>query len=462
MQNVCTAVKQDFQPKTALELDSASKPACIYSIWNFVKKTEDKEAKQAEELSRVSPLLSLRFVQKLLSKAKIQKHQTSYCCNRQFSVCSSTRLLDNGKATNIFHCNHTTCAVCSKKIYKDKNTELRKAFKYVKKHNPSASFNIMTLTISHGKKDQLEDLIRTIADMKRKLMNHKVIKDLHLLFYHSTLEIVYGKSGWHPHYHLMLSKDGELSANDIQAIGNQWQKIGSRLGVAVNIEKGFHVGATDCIDAAATYLSKCQEHKDLGQKLAAELVSDNKSYRNNETYSIQQLISLAAADNWHKVAYSKFKVEQLIIEYLQVKHINYFRGCTKWNAIVKLSADEQIEKDNNEKQIKKYIDISPKAFIELSKHDLLLGKEIKDSQSNIIEYEGILKEHRRNTDIEDTYGYILFVLESNANKLYSGIENDIVKVTVNDEEDLQQDLSFSKKQTVLEFSFDSAEQAIAA
>ena len=151
-----------------------------------------------------------------------------------------------------------------------------------------------------------------------------------------------------------------------------------------------------------------------------------------------------------------------MIDCLQVKHINYFRGCTKWNAIVKLSADEQVEKDNNEKQIKKYIDISPKAFIELSKHDLLLGKEIKDSQSNIIEYEGILKEHRRNTDIEDTYGYILFVLESNANKLYSGIENDIRIVCVNDEDDLQQDLSFSKKQTVLEFSFDSAEQVIAA
>ena len=430
-----------------LEHHRARQQADIYSVCDFVKVDKEREA---EEAARVSPLVSLRYAQTLLSKHKIEKHQTSYCCNRQFSVCSPTRLLDNGKTTNIFHCRHTSCAVCSKKIYKDKSIELRKAFKYVKRLNPKASFHIMTLTISHQKSDSLEDRLRLLSDMKRKLMNHKVVKDLELLFYHSTLEIVYGKSGWHPHYHIMLSKNGDLSAAQSENVGRQWEKIGKRLGVYVSFEKGFHIGSTDCVDAAATYLSKSQEAKDLGKKMVSELVADNKKYRNNETHSIQELISLAAAGKWNQIVYSPFKVEKLIIEYLQVKNINYFRGCSKWNEIVKLAVDEVIDDDNKEKKIKKFIEISPRAFVELSKHDLLLGTERKDKEGNIIEYEGILKEHRRNEDIEDTYGYILYLLEMKKDYLYLGIEDDIISVVVEDESQLNQDLSFSDRKTVLE------------
>jgi hypothetical protein len=430
-----------------LEHHRARQQADVRNVWDFVEISTEREV---EEAARVSPLVSLRYVQTLLSKHKIEKHQTSFCCNRQFSVRDSTRLLDNGKTTNIFHCCHTSCSVCSKKIYSDKRVELRKAFKYVKRLNPAASFNILTLTISHQKTDSLENRVRLLSDMRRKLMAHKVVKDLELLFYHSTLEIVYGKSGWHPHYHIMLSKNGDLSDSQSEAIGNQWHKIGKRLGVSVSLDKGTHIGSTDCVDAAATYLSKSQEATDVGNKLSMELVSDSKRYRNSESYAIQELIGLAAAGKWDQIAYSAFKVEKLIVEYLQVKNINYFRGCSKWNQIVKLAVDEVIEDENKDSKVKKFIEISPKAFLELSKHDLLLGTERKDKEGNIIEYDGILKEHRRNKDIEDTYGYILYLLEVKKKDLYIGIENDIVNVTVEDESCLKQDLSFSDKRTVLD------------
>ena len=453
MRNSCEGVKYDYTAQNALELHGGCKSSCVHSISDFVKKTNNEEN---EDLDKVSSLVSLRYEQKLLNRYGIKKHKTLYCCNRQFSVCSSTRLLDNGKSTNIYHCSHTTCSVCSKKIYSDKNKQIRKAFKYVKRKNKNASFHIMTLTISHNKKDKLEERVRTISDMKRKLMNHKVIKDLDLLFYHSTLEIVYGRSGWHAHYHIMLSKNGSLIESESEAIGKQWQKIGKKQNVSVNLKKGFHIGITDCLDAAATYLSKSQELKDLGKKLASELVSDNKTYKNNETYSIQQLIGLAAQGLWNKISYSKSKVEELIIEYLQLKNINYFRGCRKWNEIVKLSKDEDIDEGRKkEDNIKKYIDISSRAFINLMKNDLLLGTEKKDKEGNIIEYEGILKEHRKNKDIEDTYGYILWILEKNKKYLYLGIENDIQRVIVVDDEVDKQSLSFSNKKEVFRFNFDS-------
>lgn len=461
MLNSCSGVKGEFKSQNVLELHRDSKRDDVHSISDYVKKTSEREI---EEADRTRSLVSLRYQQKLLNKGGIKKHRTSFCCNRQFSVCSSTRLLDNGKTTNIYHCNHTFCAVCSKKIYKDKSRELRKGFKYIKRNNKNASFHIMTLTISHNKNDKLEERIRTISDMKRKLMTHKVIKDLDLLFYHSTLEVVYGKSGWHPHYHLMLSKDGELTDFESEAIGNQWKKIGNRLGVSVNLKKGFHIGSTDCVDAAATYLSKSQDMMNVAKKLASELVSDNKEYKNNESYSIQHLIELASSGKYNEISYSKFKVEELILEYLQVKNINYFRGCKKWNAIRKLSVDERIENDDKEKDVKKFIDISSKAYIELLKHDLLLGTEKKDKSGNIVEFEGILKEHRKNKDIEDTYGYILYLLEIKKNELYEGIENDIKRVIVVDENDLKQDLFFSDRRTVLRYSIDSwdVERAVAA
>jgi hypothetical protein len=459
MRNSCEGVKRELKSQTVLELHRGCQLPDVHSISDFVETSVEKEN---EEFERVSSFVNLRFVQKLLNEADVKKHRTSFCCNRQFSVCSSTRLLDNGKSTNIYHCNHNSCSVCSKKLYKDKHREIRKAFKYVKRNNRNSSFHIMTLTISHKREDKLEERIRTISDMKRKLMAHKVIKNLNLIFYHSTLEIVYGKSGWHPHYHIMLSKDGDITMDESDLIGKQWKAIGKTLGVHVDLKKGFDIGSTDCLDAAATYLSKSQELKDLGKKLADEVISDIKKYSKNESFSIQQLIGLAASGRWNDIPYSRFKVEQLILEYLQVKNINYFRGCQKWNQIVKLSADENIDDDKDqEKDVKKFIEISSKAYIELLKHDLLLGSERIAKDGKILEYEGILKEHRRNDDIEDTWGYLLWILETKENELYSGIKNDIRKVVVNDKNQLEQNLSFSNKGTVYRFSLDSIETELA-
>jgi hypothetical protein len=319
----------------------------------------------------------------------------------------------------------------------------------------------MTLTIGHNQTDLLEDRVQVLSKMRGQLLAHRVIKDLNLLCYHSTLEVVYGKSGWHAHYHIMLCKDGEMTAAQTEAIGQRWEKIGSKIGIAVNIEKGFTIGTTKCVDAAAVYLSKSPTAEDLGKKMSLELASDNKSYRNNESYAIQQLIGLAAAGRWKQISYSKQKVENLIVEYLQVKNINYFRGCKRWNAIVELSADEKLDDDNKEKNVKKFIEISARAFIELSNHDLLLGRERKDSKGNIIEHDGILIEHRRNEDIEDTYGYILYLLEIKKEYLYDGIEKDINRVVVVDEKELKQDLAFSSKIPSIE-STQNKEYSLAA
>jgi hypothetical protein len=242
----------------------------------------------------------------------------------------------------------------------------------------------------------------------------------------------------------MLCKDGGMTAEDIEAIGERWEKIGKKMGVAVDSAKGFTIGTTKCVDAAAVYLSKSETVEDIGKRTALELVSDNKVYRNNESYAIQQLIGLAAEGRWNQISYGKQKVESLIVEYLQLKNINYFRGCKRWDAIVKLSADEELQDENNEKNVKKFIEISPRAFIALSEKDLLLGKERRDALGNIIEHDGILIEHKRNKDIEDTYGYILYLLELKRDDLYDGIENDINRVVVVDESQLKQDLPFSR------------------
>jgi hypothetical protein len=447
-----------FKPKNSLALNNSRQQADVHSICDSVKTTQT-HLDQTETESRVSPLVNLRYVQQLLAKYNIQKHKTSYCCNRQFSTSSPTLLLNNQKTTNIFHCKHSSCSVCSKKIYQDKNNQLRKVFHYVAKNNPKACFHMLTLTIPHNQFHKLDDRMRMLAAMKRALMNHKVIKDLDLLFFHSTLEIVYSKNGFHPHYHIMLSKIKELTQQQIQAIANQYQKIAKKFNIIVNIVKSFTITSynNSTIDKAANYLSKSQDFSNL----ANELVSDNKKYSSNETYSMPQLISLAANNQFDKIVYSKSRVENIIIEYLQLKNINYFRGCKKYDALVKLSANIQLANSKNDPKPTKYIQINPKAFLALSQNNLLLASEKVDQNNNVVQFEGLLKEHRRNLDLNDTYAYILYLLEANQKSLYPGIENDISLHNVANDQLPFQDLSFSYAQSSPSVSFQSSQLAAA-
>jgi hypothetical protein len=447
-----------FKPKNSLALNNSRQQADVHSICDSVKTTQT-HLDQTETESRVSPLVNLRYVQQLLAKYNIQKHKTSYCCNRQFSTSSPTLLLNNQKTTNIFHCKHSSCSVCSKKIYQDKNNQLRKVFHYVAKNNPKACFHMLTLTIPHNQFHKLDDRMRMLAAMKRALMNHKVIKDLDLLFFHSTLEIVYSKNGFHPHYHIMLSKIKELTQQQIQAIANQYQKIAKKFNIIVNIVKSFTITSynNSTIDKAANYLSKSQDFSNL----ANELVSDNKKYSSNETYSMFQLISLAANNQFDKIVYSKSRVENIIIEYLQLKNINYFRGCKKYDALVKLSANIQLANSKNDPKPTKYIQINPKAFLALSQNNLLLASEKVDQNNNVVQFEGLLKEHRRNLDLNDTYAYILYLLEANQKSLYPGIENDISLHNVANDQLPFQDLSFSYAQSSPSVSFQSSQLAAA-
>ena len=448
-----------FKPNNSLALNHSRQFTTVQDTCDSVHKAQTHQ-EQTESESAVSPYVNLRYVQQLLAKHHIQKHKTSYCCNRQFCTSSPTLLLNNQKTTNIFHCKHSSCSVCSKKIYQDKNNQLRKVFHYVAKNHPKACFHMLTLTIPHNQFHQLDDRMRILAAMKRDLMRQKVIKDLDLLFFHSTLEIVYSKNGFHPHYHIMLSKIKELTQQQIQAIANQYQKIAKKFNIIVNIVKSFTITNSfnsSNIDKAANYLSKSQDFS----KLANELVSDNKKYSSNETYSMQQLISLAATNQFDKIVYSKSRVEKIIIEYLQLKNINYFRGCKKYDALVKLSANIQLVNSKNDPKPTKYIQINPKAFLALAQNNLLLASEKVDQNNNVVQFEGLLKEHRRNSDLNDTYAYILYLLEANQKSLYPGIENDISFHNVANDQLPFQDLSFSYAQSSSSVSFQSSQLAAA-
>jgi hypothetical protein len=281
--------------------------------------------------------------------------------------------------------------------------------------------------------------MRILAAMKRNLMDHKVVKNLNLLFFHTTLEIVYSKNGFHPHYHVVLSKINAITKSQIQAIANQWKKIAKKFDIFVDIVKSFHIGSTTSIDAAATYLSKSQEFSNF----ANELVSDNKQYTNNETYSMPQLIALAANNQFNKIVYSKLRVEKIIVEYCQLKNINYFRGCKKYDVFVKLSANVELSKSKSEKKPTKYIQINPKAFLALAQNNLLLASEKVDSNNVVVQDEGVLIQHRRNQDLNDTYAHILYLVERYQKNLYPTIHNDITFHHVKNDELPFQNFSFS-------------------
>ena len=149
MRNSCVKIKGGIESQKVLELHRGCQSGGICTTSDLEKKSEDNES---EDWVKDTSYLNLRYTQNLLrdnrnyrdkeTKKWIvnnkwnlnnKKHRTSFCCNRQFNINSSTKLLDNGTTTNIYHCQHHSCSVCSKKIFSDKSRQIRKVFKYVKR-----------------------------------------------------------------------------------------------------------------------------------------------------------------------------------------------------------------------------------------------------------------------------------------------------------------------------------------
>jgi len=111
---------------------------------------------------------------------------------------------DRLRFTNVEPCGSVwLCPVCNSRISYERRRELEYAVE-----NSGAHVALLTITLSHSKKDRLSDVIKALRKAVNStksgrwyqgwLEEHKIIAQA------SSLEITHGRYGWHPHLHLLL------------------------------------------------------------------------------------------------------------------------------------------------------------------------------------------------------------------------------------------------------------------
>lgn len=110
-----------------------------------------------------------------------------------------------------------TCPVCAAKITERRRQELAALVDEAIGRGNSVA--MLTLTVPHHYGDDLSVVLDRLSRAKRLMQNRKVWKRLvswyGILGDVRTLEVTYGKNGWHPHFHCLLFFDKQkLSVRD--------------------------------------------------------------------------------------------------------------------------------------------------------------------------------------------------------------------------------------------------------
>lgn len=156
------------------------------------------------------------------------KHRTTFC-GRALDQSGVILAKHNDRAfyANIAKCgNRWICPVCAAKIAATYKEQLHKYIEGARSAGDQLFF--ITLTIQHTKKHELRPLLDQLSDSWNKLNTGRYLQKLS---YYITTEILYGKNGWHPHYHILLNTgQGNKSTNQIEAdiqrfVLEKWTKI---------------------------------------------------------------------------------------------------------------------------------------------------------------------------------------------------------------------------------------------
>ncbi|MNX75757.1 Replication protein [compost metagenome] len=183
------------------------------------------------------------------------------------------------------------CPSCSKREAFLEALEVREALRACM--DRGGSILLVTLTIPHEVGETLVDLLTLINSVQKTFRARKAFKNLKtngLLFGDiRKLEVVYSaRSGWHPHFHLLLYFNRRLSQSAVEDLrvqfSSSWSKIYARaLQLAyVNdhlLDRGVHISDETGSDSHLdTYLTKSPLNESNVAHASFEQPGDKQSY----------------------------------------------------------------------------------------------------------------------------------------------------------------------------------------
>jgi hypothetical protein len=171
---------------------------------------------------------------------------------------------------NLITCNSVwTCPLCSSKITERRVRELQSVLRVIDK--PSL---FLTLTFAHQHGDDLDRLLKMIYATWRRFRQGggwQKLKDTYGWWADvRTTELTHGWNGWHPHMHILLWLENDLSEYRLKQleadIKDRWLAVLEKEGGSASWDKGAYLVRSD--DHLSRYLNKMSSNWDIAREIA--------------------------------------------------------------------------------------------------------------------------------------------------------------------------------------------------
>lgn len=187
----------------------------------------------------------MRTIAPMQSRVEIHKHQEAKrAYYKNLVICS-----------RLWH-----CPVCASRITEERRKELHHATMLW-----TGGLVLATYTASHTTRTSLREFLNSILESYRAFKSGIKFQEIqeHYGWTGSvrSLEITYGKNGWHPHIHELIFLTNTLNAEQVGlmefAIKIRWQDMAKRNSIHANFSNGFKLA--DASHDIKTYVTKFGE-----------------------------------------------------------------------------------------------------------------------------------------------------------------------------------------------------------
>lgn len=235
------------------------------------------EKSRAMRAERFSLLSSARDV--LFGHARDQGYQYASKMHRttgcHFLSRGSVSVLKSTEYDRAFYAGLTTCGsvwscpVCAAKVQERRREEVAQAIEWA--YEQGLQPMMVTLTFPHRRWHKVEDLLSQQAVALQKLRAGapwKRVKDaMGFRGMIRSLEVTYGKNGWHPHTHELWFVDPSVDAEKARdVISARWRKSCEKAGLLDSGDVGFDAHAVDVKGwcGASAYMAKQDDSTNWG------------------------------------------------------------------------------------------------------------------------------------------------------------------------------------------------------
>jgi hypothetical protein len=166
------------------------------------------------------------------------------------------------------------CPVCSAKVNAARAEEIGAGIgSWVEAGNFAA---MVTLTLAHGRDDPLEDTFQAMVQAfsaittGRAWLREKAA--CQVVGWLRATEVTYGRSGWHPHAHVLVLFEGCPHPVDyarmVDRWRRRWQKAAEQQGFGASTEHGVRFDVVTTGEEAGRYICKLQDGRGVGAEVA--------------------------------------------------------------------------------------------------------------------------------------------------------------------------------------------------